>query len=133
VALTLTDLSAGHVFEPIVLSVDADSARAYRAAVTDSSVLFDAEGIVPPLVVAALALGALLNQVGLPPGTLHVNEALAFNAAIHIGARLECHATLAQRSQRAGWIVSVLDSEISLDGVAALTARATVLSPAGPS
>ena len=129
---SLTDLSAGHVFEPIVFTVDAGKARAYREAVGDANPFYEQEGLVPPLALAALTLGALLNQVGLPAGSLHVNESMESRRAVPIGATVECQATLAQRSQRAGWVVSVLDSQVLFDGATALTARATVLSPAGP-
>lgn len=131
-APSLIDLAAGHSFEPIRFSVDVARSRAYCAAVADSLPLYEAEAVVPPLAVAALALGGLLNQVGLPPGSLHVNETVDCRRSVPAGARLECRATLAQRSQRAGWIVSVLDCEVRLDGATALTARSTVLSPAGP-
>ena len=125
----LTDLSAGHVFDPITFSVDPERAQAYRAAAGDELGLYEASGVVPPLTVAALALGALLDHVSLPPGTLHASESLSFKAPVPSGASLQCRATVAQRSQRAGWIVSVLDSEISHDGQVAVLARATVLSP----
>ena len=126
----LTDLAAGHVFPPITFKVDAEQAYAYCGAVGDALGLYEDAGVVPPLAVAALALGALLEQVSLPPGTLHAAESLSFKAPVAAGATLECRATLAQRSQRSGWIVSVLDTEVSLDGAVAVTARATVLSPA---
>jgi acyl dehydratase len=129
VTTVLTDLSAGHIFDPITFTVDPDRARAYRAAAGDALSLYDSSNVVPPLAVAALALGALLEQVSLPPGTLHASESLSFKAPVLAGASLECRASLAQRSQRAGWIVSVLDSEISHNGRVAVTARATVLSP----
>ena len=126
----LTDLAAGHVFPAIVFSIDAEQARAYGAACGDALELYDVAGVVPPLAVAALALGALLDQVSLPPGTLHAAESLSFKAPVPRDSALEYRATLAQRSQRSGWIVSVLDTQISHNGAVAVTARATVLSPA---
>ena len=129
-AAVLTDLAAGHVFPAIAFTINAEQACAYRAAAGDSLHLYDDAGVVPPLAVAALALGALLEHVSLPPGTLHAGESLSFKAPVPAGAALECRATLAQRSQRSGWIVSVLDTEISHNGAVAVTARATVLSPA---
>ena len=126
----LTDLPAGHVFEPISFNIDAARIRAYLSAAGDTLSLYDAQGVAPPLAVAALALGALLESVSLPAGTLHASESLAFRAPVPLGAKVQCRATLTQRSQRAGYIVSVLDSEISVAGQTALTARATVLSPA---
>jgi acyl dehydratase len=67
--------------------------------------------------------------VRLPDSTLHASEGLTFHAPVPAGATVVCEAKLTQRSQRSGWIVSVLDSEILLDGEPAVSARATVLSP----
>jgi hypothetical protein len=133
VPVVLTDLAAGHVFPPIRFTVDAAQSRAYRDATGDRLDFYDSAGVAPPLAVAALALGALLGQVSLPDGTLHASEALTYAAAVPVGAELECRATLTQRSVRAGYVVSVLDSDIVLDGKTALSTRATVLSPAAPS
>jgi hypothetical protein len=132
VAVSLTDLAAGHTFDPISFSVSAGMARAYREAVSDGQdSIYEASGnAVPPLAAAALALGALLQQVALPSGSLHAGESLDVQAAIPEGSVLECRARLAQRSVRAGWVVSVLETELLLDGASALSARATVLSPA---
>ena len=126
---SLSDFPAGHTFEPIVLNVDPERARAYREAVGDARQLYDEDGIVPPLALAAFALGALLNEVGLPPGTLHVNEALEFRRPVSTGAAVECRARVAQRSVRAGMIVSAVESELLVGGEVAVTARATVFCP----
>ena len=128
----LTDLAAGHTFPPIPFAIPAERARAYRAAAGDTLALYDERGFVPPLAVAALALGALLDHVSLPDGTLHASESASFNAHIPAGAALECQASLVQRSQRSGWIVSVLETNIVHNGTVAVTARSTVLSPASP-
>jgi hypothetical protein len=130
VTSSVTDFAAGHIFAPIVIAADAGRTRAYREATGDSNPIYDAEDVVPPLALAAFALGALLNDVGLPPGTLHVNEAVEFRAAVPVGASIECRARLAQRSQRAGMIVSAIESELLVDGDIVLTARATVFCPA---
>ena len=73
-APTLTELSAGHSFEPITFSIDAERARAYVAATGDTNALYQDESIVPSLAVAAVALGYLLELVSLPAGSLHVSE-----------------------------------------------------------
>lgn len=131
-ALPLPDLPAGYTFDAIVFTIDAGRAGAYRAAVDDATPLDGSDATVPPLAVAAFALGAILNQVGLPPGSLHGSESVEFRLPVPAGASVECRARLAQRSQRSGWIVSVIDSDLLLDGRSALTARATVLCPASP-
>jgi hypothetical protein len=130
VASTLTELPAGHVFPPISIVADAERCRAYRAATGDTLSVYDEQPAVPPLAVAAFALGALLQSVGLPPGTLHANESLQARELVPVGATVECHARVAQRSQRGGWVVTVLESDMLLDGESAVFARATVLCPA---
>ena len=130
--ISLTDLEAGHAFEPTRFTITAEMARAYRAATFDEqAAVYEAAGdAVPALAVAALALGEMLKQVSLPEGSLHASESLEFRAAVPEGEELECRARLAQRSLRAGWVVSVLESDVYLHGAVAGRARATVLSPA---
>jgi acyl dehydratase len=128
---TLTDLPVGHSFDPVTFTVTAARARAYRAAVGDEQSLYAAlGGAVPPLAVVAFALGALLELVDLPAGSLHASESASFQRVVTEGAEVECRARVAQRSVRAGWVVSVLDSDLLVGGEPAATARATVLSPA---
>ena len=132
-ALTLSELPSGHVFAPINIVLGSARCRAYRDATGDTLDVYDAQGAVPPLAVAAFALGALLESVGLPPGTLHANESLQAHAVVPEGATVECRARVAQRSQRGGWVVTVLESEMMLGGASAVFARATVLCPADAS
>jgi mannose/cellobiose epimerase-like protein (N-acyl-D-glucosamine 2-epimerase family) len=127
---SLTELPAGHAFEAMSIVLDAARCRAYRDATGDALDVYDAQSAVPPLAVAAFALGALLESVGLPPGTLHANESLQTHRAVPVGSTVECRARVAQRSQRGGWIVTVLESDALLDGESAVFSRATVLCPA---
>ena len=127
----LPDLPAGHVFQPISFAVDAEKSRAYRQAVGDNLAVYDQESAVPPLAVAALALGALLEHVSLPEGTLHANESLQAHESVPVASPLECEAQIIQRSVRGGRVVSVLLSEIKLEGRTVITTRATVIGPAG--
>ena len=129
-ALTLTELPTGHVFEPISIELDAERCRAYRDATGDTLAIYEEQDAVPPLAVAAFALGALLESVGLPPGTLHANESLQARKPVPAGATVQCRARVAQRSQRGGWVVTVLESELALEDEVAIFARATVLCPA---
>jgi hypothetical protein len=130
VTTSLTDFAAGHSFDPIVIKLEPERVRAYCDATADSCSLYEDANLVPPLALAAFALGALLNEVGLPAGTLHVNESLEFRGAVAPDATVECRARLAQRSARGGMIVSALDSELVVEGETVLTARATVFCPA---
>jgi acyl dehydratase len=129
VALTLTQLQAGHQFEPFKFTLDRERSLAYRAAAADDLALYDEAGAVPPLAVVAVAFGAILEAVSLPPGSLHGSESFQCRSLVPPGAELECRAQLAQRSQRSGWVASVIQTDILRDGQTVLTARATVLSP----
>lgn len=129
VTTLLTNLQAGHEFELVSFSLDTQRVRDYLNATGDEIGLYEARGVAPPLAIAAFALGALLEAVTLPEGTLHISENLSFSAPVPLGGAVECRARLAQRSVRAGMVVSVLETEISFDGMPALTARATVMSP----
>jgi hypothetical protein len=133
VTTVLTDLSAGHEFAPVTFSLENARVRAYLDAAGDQLNLYDQQGVVPPLAIAAFALGALLEEVTLPEGTLHISENLVFSKAVPVGASVDCRARLAQRSVRAGMVVSVLETEILFDDQLALTARATVMSPGAAS
>ena len=125
----ITELAAGYVFPPVTFTVDADSSRGYRESVGDSLSLYDELGLAPPLAVAAISLGILLEAISLPAGSLHASESVQMHAPVPVGSTLECRSTLAQRSQRSGWIVSVLDSEILHEGRKVLSTRASVLTP----
>jgi hypothetical protein len=129
----LTELPAGYEFPTTSFEITAEMARAYRAATGDEQYAVYAEcAAVPPLAVAALALGEMLKHVHLPEGSLHASETVAAGALVPEGATVSCRARLAQRSIRAGYVWSVLETVLSVAGKMALTARATVLSPLEP-
>lgn len=127
---TLADLPVGHTFEPISFMVDAERSRAYRAATGDTLGLYDERNAVPPLAVAALALGALMEVIDLPDGTLHGNESMQAHALVPAGATLTCTPTVTRNSTRAGMVFTTFEFDIAHEGASVLTARATVLYPA---
>jgi hypothetical protein len=112
------------------MHIDDTRVRDYFAATGDDLALYEEAQVAPSLAVAAFALGALLESVSLPAGSLHASETVTFKAPVPIDALVECHAVLVQRSVRGGYVVSVLESEILHKGNTAITARATVMSPA---
>jgi hypothetical protein len=133
VAGYLTELPAGYEFPTTSFEITAGMARAYRAATGDEQdAVYAGSGAVPPLAVAALALGEMLKQVQLPEGSLHASETVEASALVPEGAMVSCRARLAQRSVRAGYVWSVLETVLSVAGAPAVTARATVLSPVEP-
>ena len=126
----LADLPAGHTFEPISFTIDAERSRAYRDATGDRLTLYDEHGAVPPLAVAALALGALMEVIDLPDGTLHGNESMQAHALIPVGATLQCTPTVTRNATRSGVVFTTFEFVITHEGAPAITTRATVLYPA---
>ena len=129
----LADLPVGHTFPPISFTVDAEKSRAYRAATGDALALYEEQSAVPPLAVAALALGALMEVIDLPDGTLHGNETLQAHAAVPVGAALTCAPAVTRNSTRAGMVFTTFEFVVSHEDKPVITARATVLYPASES
>jgi acyl dehydratase len=127
---SLADLPVGHTFPAIQFTVDAESSRAYRDATGDSLALYEEQGVVPPLAVAALALGALMKVIELPDGTLHGNESLQAHAPVPVGAMLETAPTVTRNATRAGTVFTSFEFLVAYEGKPVLTAKSTVLYPA---
>ena len=127
----LFDLPKGYRFPETSFELTAEGVARYLEAVQDPSALYLERGLAPPLAVAARALGALLGMVELPAGTLHTGQELDGHAGVPIGAALTLTGRIAQRSERVGLIISVIEFEVTPAGSAAAVAgRTTVLVPA---
>ncbi len=128
----LSDLPKGYHFPPATFTLTSEHVSRYLAAVEDTNALYLERGLTPPLAVAALALGALLERIELPPGTLHTGQEMEVHAGLPIAEELTLGGRIAQRSERAGLIISVIEFAVTPSGSAgaALTGRTTVMAPA---
>ncbi len=131
----LSDLPRGHQFPPTSFSLSAEDVSRYLDAVEDANPLYADRQLAPPLAVAALALGSLLEQVRLADGTLHTGQEMEARAPVSFGAALTLAGRIAQRSERAGMIISVLEFEVTRSGsdTVAVAGRTTVMAPADTS
>ena len=129
----ISDLPKGHEFPATELQITAEDALTYLDAVQDANSVYQDYGLAPPLAVAALALGALLQILELPPGTLHTGQQIESGAGVPLGAALTLSGRIAQRSERAGLIISAIEFEVTVAGAdaPALTCKTTVMAPAG--
>ena len=129
----LSDLPKGHEFPTTGLQITAKHALTYLDAVQDANRVYQDRGFAPPLAVAALALGALLDLMELPPGALHTGQQFESAAGVPLGASLTMSGRIAQRSERAGLIVSAIEFEVTVAGAdaPALTGKTTVMTPTG--
>ena len=124
----LSELQKGHQFPATNVQLSADDIRAYLDAVEDANGVYLERGLAPPLAVAALALGALLELLELPAGTLHTGQEVEAHGGVPIGATLRLSGRIAQRSERAGLVISVLEFELTAGGsdAPAIVGRTTV-------
>ena len=75
-------------------------------------------------------VGALQEQISLPEGSLHTGQEVEQLGRIREGEELTLSGRIAQRSERQGFVISVIEFEISGGDGAAVRARTTIMAPA---
>lgn len=125
----LPDLPKGHEFPPTRFRLTSDDVVMYLEAVADRNAVYSERGLAPPLAVAAGALASLLDVIELPGGALHSGQEVDARTGVEIGSELELSGRVAQRSERAGMIISVIAFDVTVLGASepALTGRTTVI------
>jgi hypothetical protein len=125
----LPDLPKGHEFEHVTFAVTRDEIARYLDAVGDTNAVYLERGLAPPLAVAARALGALLQSIELPGGSLHTGQEVEARAGISLDAVLTLSGSIAQRSERAGMVISIIEFDLTPEGAPApaLSGRSTVM------
>ena len=121
----LSELPKGYEFPATALQITVEDILAYVDAVQDANSVYQDHGLAPPLAVAARALGALLDLTELPPGALHTGQQFESAAGVPFGASLTMNGRIAQRSERAGLIVSAIEFEVTIAPASAGTAPAS--------
>jgi hypothetical protein len=128
-ATAQTSISAfprGHEFPAVTFSLSTDEVRAYLAAVGDAK---DYGNTVPPLAIVASGLNALQQQIALPEGSLHTGQEVEQCGLVCAGEPLTLTGRIAQRSERQGFVISVIEFEVSAAAGVAIRARTTILAP----
>lgn len=123
---SISSFPRGHEFAPAYFAISPERIAAYLDAVGDRG---DYADTVPPLAAVALALEALQAEISLPEGSLHTGQEVEHTADLHPGERLTMSGRVAQRSERQGFVISVLELEVSGAAGAAIRARATIMAP----
>ena len=72
----------------------------YLEATEDGSNLYLDDALVPPVAVAAYAMAALVEDVHLPPGTIHVSQELEFLDIVAVNDSLISYATVSRKQSR---------------------------------
>ncbi len=104
--------------------------RQYLEAAADKSSLYDKEGVVPPLAVAAQVLTMLLEKMSLPPGAVHTAQELSCQASIRIGQTLIGSAKWPRPMKREQWRFISAEFVIKSEaGRLLLRGRTSVMAP----
>jgi len=102
---TDTDLSSlrpGQKLAEEELVVSQEAADAYQTAVGEAMAPYHKGRVVPPLAVAALAMGTAMRSLALPAGAVHTAQELAFMGAVTPGVPIRCATAVAQNNVRRG-------------------------------
>jgi hypothetical protein len=120
-------LLRGHEFDPVTLAISPAQIDAYLRATGDPH---DYGGSAPPLAAVALALQALQGQFALRDGTLHSGQEVEHHGAVPAGVTLTLRGRVAQRTERQGMIMSVVEYELSEGDRRLLRATSTIVTAA---
>jgi acyl dehydratase len=127
---TLAAFAKGHQFPPLQLDLSERWVRSYVEAVEDTTIGRHPRSV-PPMALAALAIGALLKSAGLPEGAVHVAQELSFARSVRPGEALTASARVLSRGERQGWILMGVDLTVADDsGISVMDGRATLTFPA---
>lgn len=106
--------------------------RQYLEAVGDSPELYLQRGLAPPLALSAYALGALLEKLNLPPGTIHSLQEMEAAKPVALGQEVSGCAVLEQPRHRGGLQFTTVTYTLQdSSGSPVQTGKTTVLTPAG--
>jgi acyl dehydratase len=103
----------------------------YLRSVGDALPIYEETGIVPPLYLAASALGSLLRKLALPPGAIHSLQEVATLTPVAIGSEIKVSAMLEKPRRRAGLEFITAVCNVESGGTAVLTSKSTVLLTSG--
>jgi hypothetical protein len=94
------ELPVGLEFPRSTFRVDSRMIDSYRKAVEEPGPELWESGTVPPMAVAAAALGALTERVSFPFGSIHLTQELDFKAPVMPEEILTCRGKLLRRKDR---------------------------------
>ncbi len=104
-SIDYSKLTSGTEISSRTIVLDEDSIARYVDAVGDANGCLVSEGgtkLTPPLALAALTLGGVINDLNIPGGTVHAGQEIEFSEAVPLGETRACKATVVQNSVRGG-------------------------------
>ena len=102
----------------------------YLIAVNDTGVAYSKFGIVPPVAISSLVIGALLEKLAMPRGTIHSLQEIETISPVLIGDLLRASAVIGQTRQRGDLKFVTVDYSVNnAAGQEVQVGRSTVLVP----
>ena len=126
---SIAALPRGHSFPTAMFALSTADIAAHLRATGDATDYGDA---VPPLAVVALGLARLQEQIYLPEGSLHTGQEVEHEAIARAGEELTLEGHVAQRSERQGYVISVLEFTVASRRGVVARARTTIMAPGLP-
>jgi hypothetical protein len=115
------------VLPALTLTVSREEALRYTAATGEDDAHWP--GMVAPLALGALALGALMEEMPLPRGVFHSAQEFDFLEAVPFNAELDLHIAVERRAERAGALYTTVGIELRLEDRLVCRGKATVVLP----
>ena len=129
-----SDLAVGDTISDRTFPVGLESVEKYTTAVRDESGVFDPNDktpTVPPMAVATFALRGVLDDLGIPEGTIHVVQEMAFLGEVAVGEELRCKAVIAQNAVKTEYRLLGVGMDVrDRNDRQVMTAKSTILAPA---
>jgi hypothetical protein len=86
---------------------------------------------IPSMIIAALGLRGIVNDLKIPGGTLHVGQEINFTRSVLIGETLKCEAHLLSNTIRKGWrFMSVSIEVINQNNDLVMEGKSSIMLPA---
>ncbi len=125
--LAFDSLARGDRLPPVDLAITADEVRAYLDATGEPADRWGDR--VPPVMLSALMLAALLAQVEIPKGIMHTGHEHESTRPVRIGEPLRVTVQVTSYSVRRGALMAAFDTEARSGDEVVAVSRASVLVP----
>ena len=132
-SIDYSKLTTGTEISSRTIVLDEDSIAEYVDAVGDANGCLVGEGgerFAPPMALAALTLGGVINDLQIPGGTVHAGQEIEFSEAVSLGETIDCKATVVQNSVRGGMRFMVVRLMVENgDGRRVMEGKSTIILP----
>jgi len=111
-AVDYANIETGYIISSASYTFFPADVEAYLAATEDAGDLYGENSIVPPMAVAALAMGAISDSIAFPDGAVHVSQQMEFCGEVKAKETVVCTSKVLSRRKRGPFNMLVLGIEV---------------------